>query len=90
VEEIRRENEEAEETIMSGPARYGENQSEDEILQTIIFERQLKPGQIKRKSYRQIADQLNAQSRFPRKAQKWDWQLIRHVHLNSIQKAGDR
>lgn len=59
------------------PERFGETSPlEREIIKEIIFCRE-----VKKQSFQKIADNLNAQSKFPRRASKWMWLLVRHVYL---------
>jgi hypothetical protein len=59
-----------------GAKRFGEtSQFEREIIAEIIFRRE-----VKKQSLAKIADDLNAQCKWPRRAPKWSWILMRHVY----------
>jgi hypothetical protein len=47
---------------------------EREIIAEIIFRREQK------QPFSKIADDLNAQGKWPRRAKKWSWALVYHVH----------
>jgi hypothetical protein len=60
------------------PKRYGETSEEErQIIAEIIFAR--RPGQKRKKSFRAVADDLNASGRWPRRAEKWNSMLVFHV-----------
>lgn len=62
------------------PKRYGEeSQEERDVIRDINFARRLKPGKKRKKSFQAIADDLNAQGRWPRRATKWTSVLIFHI-----------
>jgi len=64
---------------IGGPPRYGASDEEKAILDFISYARRLQPGQVKRRSYKKIADDLNARSMFPRIAAKWTPVLVFHA-----------
>ena len=58
------------------PKRYGEiSPIEQAIIQEIVFMRE-----VKKETFVKIADNLNAQNKFPRRAPKWNWVLVHHVY----------
>jgi hypothetical protein len=68
------------------PPRYGLKPGEQDILTEIVFMRQLKPGQNRRKSFQSIADDLNSQSKFPRRAKQWNGLLVFLAHDKFIKR----
>ena len=70
------------------PPIYGKKPGEAEILDQIVFLRQLKPGQHQRKSFQSIADDLNAQGKFPRRAKQWSGLLVFLAHDKMIKRGG--
>jgi site-specific DNA recombinase len=54
-----------------GPVRYGETPEEKEVLKTIAYLRRLGRGQTKRRSYRAIAQELNARNIPTKSGKKW-------------------
>lgn len=66
------------------PKRYGEiSEPERATIKEIIFHRQMKL-----QSFQKIADDLNAQSIWPRRAPKWSWGLVRNVYLKNTKPPG--
>jgi hypothetical protein len=62
------------------PKRFGEcSPIEREIIEEIIFDRE-----VKKKTFQSIADNLNSQSHWPRRAPKWTWLLVRHVWITNL------
>lgn len=58
---------------------YGEKrESEKEIIKEILFLRESRGL-----SYQKIADNLNAQAKFPRWAKRWMWLLVRNVYMSN-------
>jgi len=59
------------------PKRFGEiSQVEKQIIKEIMYQRD-----IKEKRYCEIAEDLNAQSLWPRRAKWWRWNLVRRVYV---------
>jgi len=56
---------------------------EKEIIGEILFARE-----IKRQTFQGIADDLNSQGRWPRRAPKWNWILIRNVYIRNTKLPG--
>jgi hypothetical protein len=60
-----------------GAKRFGEaSHIEIEIIEDIIFRREMK-GQ----TFTRIAEDLNAMGKWPRRAQKWMWLLVRNIYM---------
>lgn len=71
--------------ITARPPLYGEkNQQERDTLAEIVFLRE-----TRRLSYQKVADELNAQSIWPRQAAKWTWILVRHHYLRNQKQPGN-
>jgi hypothetical protein len=58
-----------------GPEKFGATPIEREIIEEIIFRRE-----VKKQSFQKISDDLNSQCKFPRRAPKWNWVLVHHVY----------
>lgn len=60
------------------PKWFGEVSPEErKIIEEIVFLRE-----IKKKTFQGISDELNAQSKWPRRALKWTSMLVFHVWKN--------
>lgn len=64
-----------------GSPQYGATEEEREAVKTITYMRRLGRGQVKRKSFQKIADELNARNIPTRKGNKWSaatvWQVCK-------------
>ena len=61
------------------PERFGETSPvEQEIVKDIIFRRE-----TKRQTFESIAGDLNAAGRWPRRAPKWGWALVRYFYVQN-------
>ena len=55
-----------------------ENSFEKEIVADIVYRRE-----VRKQSLQKIADDLNAEKRFPRRAPKWTWATVRYFYVNN-------
>jgi hypothetical protein len=60
------------------PKLFGETPLEREIIREIIFRRI-----VKRQSFQSTANDLNSQSKWPRRASRWTAMLVFHVWKNN-------
>lgn len=61
-----------------GPPRFGSDSREKEIVDFILFSRQKRPGS-KRKTFAEIATNLNATNRPPRRGKRWSVVMVWNV-----------
>ncbi len=67
-----------------GPRPYGKDEREKEILAYILHARRQINGH-KRKTFREIAEDLNVKGLFPRNAFKWNDVLVFYAHKTATE-----
>ena len=66
-----------------GVQKYGVTEAEKEIVDLIVHNRKSLPGRGK-KTFKEIASDLNSRCLFPRTAQKWTPMLVFHAYKTAV------